>query len=66
MTADHQLECISSELSAYLVAEAGGNVNSAIRAYNRLLDTCIDAGMDRNDEPHLWAAPLVSKWLASA
>lgn len=66
------LERLSTELDAYnranLAARNGSvqAVDASIRAYNRLLDTCLELGMDRNDEADLWAAGRVGFWLRAA
>lgn len=76
---EHQLETLSTGLDAYNRADlaartgvgtdaAGGlaAVNASIRAYNVLLDLCLSLGMDHDDEPDLWAAGRVGRWLRAA
>lgn len=73
MHLDTENEKISTALDSYtrwdLAARrlrTAAAVEAQIRAYNHLLDLCIDAGMDRNDEPDTWAAARVAAWLSRA
>lgn len=76
---DAKCETLSTALDAYnradLAARTGighdvnsglAAVNASIRAYNTLLDVCLSLGMDHDDEPDLWAAGRVGRWLRAA
>jgi hypothetical protein len=70
VAATHTLEILSDALNAALVAgdfATTENPRAWIKADNRLLDACIDAGMDRDHADHrAWAAEAVVAWLSSA
>jgi hypothetical protein len=67
-------EKLSTSLDAYnranvqhrLAPDSIGAANASIRAYNVLLDLCLSLGMDHVDEPDLWAAGRVGRWLRAA
>jgi len=61
------IESINTALSAYTRADATGTAEDQIRAYNRLCDTCFDAGCPVDvAEPAEWASFHVMKWLVAA
>ena len=68
------LEKLSTSLDAYnradvqqrLAPDCIVTANASIRAYNVLLDLCLSLGMDHADEPDLWAAGRVGRWLRAA
>jgi hypothetical protein len=68
------LEKLSTSLDAHnranvqqrLAPDCIVTANASIRAFNVLLDLCLSLGMDHDDEPDLWAAGRVGRWLRAA
>lgn len=71
---DAKCETLSTALDAYNRANVQqrqapdciATTDASIRAYNVLLDLCLSLGMDHADEPDLWAAGRVGRWLRAA
>lgn len=71
MTTEARLEALSTAQDAYVRADLAFDgsfdaANACIRAQNRLLDACVDCGMDPSDDEFDFAARTVANWLVSA
>lgn len=64
MTNDHQMEILQTGLNGVVYAQIAGDPVAEIRAENRLLDYCFDAGMDHDEPNHVdWAAIKLGEWM---
>lgn len=64
-----RLEVLNDAYSAWVRTwvKLATDPRAAIRATNRLLDACIDAGMAHDEPDHeAWAAERVTRWLCEA
>ena len=69
MTSEHALEKLNDAHQALIRLGEFSNENARdyVRAANRLVDACINAGMSHDEPDHeAWAAERVTRWLTSS
>lgn len=63
---NYSLEILNDAHQSLLRVDFDAAPIAYIRAYNRLFDACLGAGMDYAEDPADWAAIRVARWLCEA